>query len=151
MVTTSPWVMSTCGWSHTVRVKPTYWLYSSHSQWKCPGCDSGTTTRVRRTRIEGSVKRMLSRSLPPKCSAYCILSEKVLQVVWSTTDHLFQAKQVHITLDDRQVSPPEGFLIRKGPGNCFFDFAQEVSFTEPQTPRVSAPSQEAQKSLKWDF
>ena len=55
----------------------------------------------------------------------------------------FQAKTVHIQLDGRQVSPPEGFLIRKGPGNCCFDFAQEVSFTEPQTPRIT--KQEAKK------
>ena len=45
---------------------------------------------------------------------------------------------MHVTLDDRAVSPPDGFLIRKGPGNCYFDFAQEVSFTEPCTPRVAA-------------
>ena len=50
----------------------------------------------------------------------------------------FQAKTLHVLLDDRQVSPQEGFLIRKGPGNCFFDYAQELSFTEPQTPRFAA-------------
>ena len=25
-----------------------------------------------------------------------------------------QAKQVHVKLDDRNISPPEGFLLRKG-------------------------------------
>ncbi|KAK2147660.1 hypothetical protein LSH36_543g06017 [Paralvinella palmiformis] len=61
-----------------------------------------------------------------------------------TLDKLLDgAKTVHVTLDNCQVSPPEGFLLRKGPGNCFFDFAQEVSFTEPQTPRsiVTKPRQ----------
>ena len=51
---------------------------------------------------------------------------------------ILQVKCMHVTLDDRAVSPPDGFLIRKGPGNCYFDFAQEVSFTEPCTPRVAA-------------
>ena len=27
---------------------------------------------------------------------------------------LSQAKQVHVKLDDRIISPPEGFLLRKG-------------------------------------
>ena len=52
----------------------------------------------------------------------------------TTLLHL-QAKTVHIQLDGRQVSPLDGYLIRKGPGTCFFDFMQEVSFTEPCTPR----------------
>ncbi|XP_075686177.1 katanin-interacting protein isoform X2 [Rhinoderma darwinii] len=38
------------------------------------------------------------------------------------------AKLVHVTLDGCSISPPEGFLIRKGPGNCHFDFAQEILF-----------------------
>ncbi|ELU03431.1 hypothetical protein CAPTEDRAFT_135076 [Capitella teleta] len=46
------------------------------------------------------------------------------------------AKTVHVLLDNRQVSPPGGYLIRKGPGSCFFDFAQEVAFSEPMTPRI---------------
>ena len=49
---------------------------------------------------------------------------------------MVKVKTVHVTLDGRSVSPPDGFLIRKGPGNCFFDFAQEISFVEPSTPRV---------------
>ncbi|KAM4024927.1 katanin-interacting protein isoform 2-T2 [Anomaloglossus baeobatrachus] len=40
------------------------------------------------------------------------------------------AKIVHVTLDGCSVSPPEGFLIRKGPGNCHFDFAQEILFLD---------------------
>ncbi|XP_034526111.1 protein KIAA0556 homolog isoform X4 [Ailuropoda melanoleuca] len=40
------------------------------------------------------------------------------------------AKIVHICLDGLCVSPPEGFLIRKGPGNCHFDFAQEILFVD---------------------
>ena len=41
-----------------------------------------------------------------------------------------QAKVVHVSLDGLCVSPPEGFLIRKGPGNCHFDFAQEILFVD---------------------
>ncbi|XP_029802522.1 protein KIAA0556 homolog isoform X1 [Suricata suricatta] len=40
------------------------------------------------------------------------------------------AKMVHVSLDGLCVSPPEGFLIRKGPGNCHFDFAQEILFVD---------------------
>ncbi|XP_005054162.1 PREDICTED: uncharacterized protein KIAA0556 homolog isoform X3 [Ficedula albicollis] len=50
------------------------------------------------------------------------------------------AKVVHVLLDGHSISPPEGFLIRKGPGNCHFDFAQEILFLDylhPQpTPKV---------------
>ncbi|XP_052055562.1 katanin-interacting protein isoform X3 [Apodemus sylvaticus] len=37
-------------------------------------------------------------------------------------------KIAHVSLDGLCVSPAEGFLIRKGPGNCHFDFAQEILF-----------------------
>ncbi|KAM6166717.1 katanin-interacting protein [Erethizon dorsatum] len=40
------------------------------------------------------------------------------------------AKIVHVSLDGLRVSPTEGFLIRKGPGNCHFDFAQEILFVD---------------------
>ncbi|XP_023048706.1 protein KIAA0556 homolog isoform X7 [Piliocolobus tephrosceles] len=40
------------------------------------------------------------------------------------------AKIVHVSLDGLCVSPPEGFLVRKGPGNCHFDFAQEILFVD---------------------
>ncbi|CAM9319227.1 unnamed protein product [Lampetra fluviatilis] len=39
-------------------------------------------------------------------------------------------RTVHVALDGRVVSPPEGILLRKGPGNCHFDFAQEIIFRE---------------------
>ncbi|XP_030841044.1 protein KIAA0556 [Strongylocentrotus purpuratus] len=38
------------------------------------------------------------------------------------------AKIVHVWIDGQQVSPAEGYLIRKGPGKCYFDFAQDISF-----------------------
>nr|XP_020667632.1 protein KIAA0556 homolog isoform X1 [Pogona vitticeps]XP_020667633.1 protein KIAA0556 homolog isoform X1 [Pogona vitticeps]XP_020667634.1 protein KIAA0556 homolog isoform X1 [Pogona vitticeps] len=40
------------------------------------------------------------------------------------------AKVVHVSLDGCCISPPGGFLIRKGPGNCHFDFAQEILFAD---------------------
>ncbi|EHA97313.1 hypothetical protein GW7_08332 [Heterocephalus glaber] len=40
------------------------------------------------------------------------------------------AKVVHVSLDGLRVSPVDGFLIRKGPGNCHFDFAQEILFVD---------------------
>uniref|UniRef100_A0A8C7L4D3 Protein KIAA0556 n=1 Tax=Oncorhynchus kisutch TaxID=8019 RepID=A0A8C7L4D3_ONCKI len=44
-------------------------------------------------------------------------------------------KVIHVSLDNTLISPAEGFLIRKGPGNCHFDFAQEILFIDfLQTP-----------------
>ncbi|EDO47948.1 predicted protein, partial [Nematostella vectensis] len=39
------------------------------------------------------------------------------------------AKIVHVSLDGKLISPPEGYLLRKGPGNVHFDFAQDVYFS----------------------
>ncbi|NXH79861.1 K0556 protein, partial [Edolisoma coerulescens] len=58
----------------------------------------------------------------------------------SSEDTYRGAKVVHVVLDGHSISPLEGFLIRKGPGNCHFDFAQEILFLDylqPQpTPKV---------------
>ncbi|KAM9261335.1 LOW QUALITY PROTEIN: katanin-interacting protein [Cariama cristata] len=48
----------------------------------------------------------------------------------------YRAKVVHVFLDDHSISPPEGFLIRKGPGNCHFDFAQEILFLDYLQPQL---------------
>ncbi|NWR42796.1 K0556 protein, partial [Regulus satrapa] len=45
------------------------------------------------------------------------------------------AKVVHVMLDGHSISPLEGFLIRKGPGNCHFDFAQEIIFLDYLQPQ----------------
>ncbi|XP_037766831.1 katanin-interacting protein isoform X8 [Chelonia mydas] len=45
------------------------------------------------------------------------------------------AKVVHVSLDGHCISPTEGFLIRKGPGNCHFDFAQEILFVDYLKPQ----------------
>ncbi|KAM5197959.1 katanin-interacting protein isoform 4-T4 [Hipposideros larvatus] len=51
------------------------------------------------------------------------------------------AKIVHVSLDSLCISPPEGFLIRKGPGNCHFDFAQEILFVDYlQAPLLPQPA-----------
>jgi hypothetical protein len=48
---------------------------------------------------------------------------------------VLQVKVIHVSLDDTLISPAEGILIRKGPGNCHFDFAQEILFIDfLQTP-----------------
>ncbi|XP_061849540.1 katanin-interacting protein isoform X2 [Colius striatus] len=46
------------------------------------------------------------------------------------------AKVVHVLLDGQSISPSEGFLIRKGPGNCHFDFAQEILFLDYLQPQL---------------
>ncbi|XP_055507196.1 katanin-interacting protein [Leucoraja erinacea] len=53
------------------------------------------------------------------------------------------AKIVHITIDGYCISPPEGFLIRKGSGKCHFDFAQEILFIDYlQKSNEAAPKQQ---------
>ncbi|NWI73031.1 K0556 protein, partial [Dryoscopus gambensis] len=47
------------------------------------------------------------------------------------------AKVVHVMLDGHSISPPEGFLIRKGLGNCHFDFAQEILFLDYLQPQLT--------------
>ncbi|CAJ1080820.1 protein KIAA0556 isoform X1 [Xyrichtys novacula] len=48
----------------------------------------------------------------------------------SPEDSYRGVKMIHMFMDDVAISPPEGFLIRKGPGNCHFDFAQEILFID---------------------
>ncbi|NWZ67427.1 K0556 protein, partial [Acrocephalus arundinaceus] len=60
------------------------------------------------------------------------------------------AKVVHVMLDGHSISPVDGFLIRKGPGNCHFDFAQEILFLDylqPQ-PAPKARSRAASRTLE---
>ncbi|XP_072313004.1 katanin-interacting protein isoform X2 [Eucyclogobius newberryi] len=53
----------------------------------------------------------------------------------SPEDSYRGVKLIHVFMDDVAISPSEGFLIRKGPGNCHFDYAQEVLFIDfLQTP-----------------
>ncbi|XP_070708413.1 katanin-interacting protein isoform X2 [Pempheris klunzingeri] len=53
----------------------------------------------------------------------------------SPEDSYRGVKVIHVFVDDVAISPTEGFLIRKGPGNCHFDFAQEILFVDfLQTP-----------------
>uniref|UniRef100_A0A4W4HQL2 KATNIP domain-containing protein n=1 Tax=Electrophorus electricus TaxID=8005 RepID=A0A4W4HQL2_ELEEL len=37
---------------------------------------------------------------------------------------------LHVYMDGVCISPLNGFLVRKGPGNCHFDFAQEILFID---------------------
>ncbi|XP_077958631.1 katanin-interacting protein isoform X1 [Gasterosteus aculeatus] len=48
----------------------------------------------------------------------------------SPEDSYRGVKVIHVFMDDAAISPAEGFLIRKGPGNCHFDFAQEILFID---------------------
>ncbi|XP_074475318.1 katanin-interacting protein isoform X1 [Sebastes fasciatus] len=53
----------------------------------------------------------------------------------SPEDSYRGVKVIHVFMDDVAISPTDGFLIRKGPGNCHFDFAQEILFVDfLQTP-----------------
>jgi len=54
-----------------------------------------------------------------------------VSVVGVTVCRVSGCVKVHtltVTLDGQLLSPVDGFLIRKGPGNCYFDFAQQIMF-----------------------
>ncbi len=40
---------------------------------------------------------------------------------------------MHVQLNDKIISPKQGFLLRRAPGHCFFDFAQEIVFAHAKT------------------
>uniref|UniRef100_A0A3Q3VQ97 KATNIP domain-containing protein n=1 Tax=Mola mola TaxID=94237 RepID=A0A3Q3VQ97_MOLML len=62
----------------------------------------------------------------------------------SPEDSYRGVKLIHVFIDDAAISPSEGFLIRKGPGNCHFDFAQEILFIDfLQTPTDASMDYEA--------
>ncbi|XP_013381133.1 protein KIAA0556 isoform X4 [Lingula anatina] len=56
----------------------------------------------------------------------------------SAEDTYRGAQILHCTLDGKVISPPSGHLVRKGPGNCFFDFMQEIPFSR-QPEEVTFP------------
>ncbi|XP_054609363.1 katanin-interacting protein isoform X2 [Dunckerocampus dactyliophorus] len=61
----------------------------------------------------------------------------------SSEDSYRGVKVIHLIMDDVAISPVEGFLIRKGPGNCHFDFAQEILFVDYiQTPTENKSADE---------
>ncbi|NWR76123.1 K0556 protein, partial [Centropus unirufus] len=68
----------------------------------------------------------------------------------SPEDTFRGAKVVHVLLDGHSISPPEGFLIRKGPGNCHFDFAQEILFLDYLQPQLINKVQRRNGSKKME-
>ncbi|XP_063171031.1 katanin-interacting protein isoform X2 [Candoia aspera] len=60
------------------------------------------------------------------------------------------AKVVHVWLDGCCISPPGGFLVRKGPGNCHFDFAQEILFIDYLSGPTVAPARERSEVKKME-
>ncbi|XP_030256065.1 protein KIAA0556 isoform X2 [Sparus aurata] len=64
----------------------------------------------------------------------------------SPEDSYRGVKLIHVFVDDVAISPSEGFLIRKGPGNCHFDFAQELLFIDfLQTPTENKSAEDYHK------
>ncbi|CAF4473161.1 unnamed protein product, partial [Rotaria magnacalcarata] len=44
----------------------------------------------------------------------------------SVDDTYRGVKRLHVQLNDKSISPRQGFLLRRAPGHCYFDFAQEI-------------------------
>lgn len=76
----------------------------------------------------------------------CIAGLRIWNYNKSPEDSYRGVKLIHVFLDDAAISPSEGFLIRKGPGNCHFDFAQEILFIDYlQTPTDSKSAEDYHK------
>ncbi|XP_062999166.1 katanin-interacting protein [Elgaria multicarinata webbii] len=58
------------------------------------------------------------------------------------------AKVAQVWLDGCCISPPGGFLVRKGPGNCHFDFAQEILFVDYLAGPPVTPTRERTEAKK---
>lgn len=41
-----------------------------------------------------------------------------------------QVKRLYVQLNDKIISPKQGFLLRRAPGHCYFDFVQEIVFAQ---------------------
>jgi len=71
--------------------------------------------------------------------------------VWNynkSTDDTFRgARSISIMLDDVEVSPKEGFLLRKGPGHCHFDFAQDLLFNLPDSVDYEYPESSRHRKI----
>uniref|UniRef100_A0A670ZCY2 Katanin interacting protein n=1 Tax=Pseudonaja textilis TaxID=8673 RepID=A0A670ZCY2_PSETE len=61
------------------------------------------------------------------------------------------AKMVQVWLDGCCISPPGGFLIRKGPGNCHFDFAQEILFINYLVGPTVAPALKKREQSSMEY
>ncbi|CAF4386537.1 unnamed protein product [Rotaria socialis] len=46
----------------------------------------------------------------------------------SSEDTYRGIKRLHVQLNDKIISPRQGFLLRRAPGHCYFDFVQEIVF-----------------------
>ncbi|CAF1052117.1 unnamed protein product [Adineta ricciae] len=51
----------------------------------------------------------------------------------SSDDTYRGIKRLHVQLNDKVISPRQGFLLRRAPGHCFFDFVQEIVFAHAKT------------------
>ncbi|XP_076154749.1 katanin-interacting protein [Alosa pseudoharengus] len=63
-------------------------------------------------------------------TAHTLTGLRVWNYNKSPEDTYRGVKVMHVTVDDVTISPPEGFLVRKGLGHCHFDFAQEILFID---------------------
>ncbi|CAF3038620.1 unnamed protein product [Rotaria socialis] len=63
----------------------------------------------------------------------------------SVDDTYRGVKRLHVQLNDKIISPRQGFLLRRAPGHCYFDFAQEIIFAHSKTIQENADNQTRKK------
>ncbi|CAF0808236.1 unnamed protein product [Adineta ricciae] len=66
----------------------------------------------------------------------------------SSDDTYRGVKRLHVQLNDKIISPKQGFLLRRAPGHCFFDFAQEIVFAHAKTMIDGVPRQTQKKHMQ---
>lgn len=127
---TSPQMINTCGWFPSRPVLITHSLYGSASHRRSLDSEYGTTTNRLKTLTEGWESNLGSVFLEWVFSVQQVCSLVFFSTHTSCAVCFLQLKVVHVFLDGLCISPLGGFLIRKGAGNCHFDFAQEILFID---------------------
>ena len=77
--------------------------------------------------------RITNLELQSVLGGYVSRSELISLVNKSERVFIRQIKRLHVQLNDKIISPKHGFLLRRAPGHCFFDFAQEIVFAHAKT------------------
>ena len=50
-------------------------------------------------------------------------------------------------MNDKIISPRQGFLLRRAPGHCYFDFAQEIVFAHAKTMNEEEQKQKQKRQI----
>ena len=106
--------------------------------------DPGTMWAVSTQRVAATLRILVDLGQPTTVGAL-----KVWNYNAGLEGTYVGVRRLAVTLDGRRLSPPEGFLIRKAPGNDSFDFGQFVDFS-PGSNSVNTPVLKQAQARRFD-